>query len=98
MVFGEDKLYIFTLSNFIIGDNENRTRVRTFSLWLSTLVEPFYPLNYMVRRVGFEPTMFTLRDWFYRPMQHHHRCRRRLVENAEIESATSALQEQRSPS
>ena len=68
------RLYLF----FNGGDNENRTRVQTFSLWLYTSVEPLYPLNYMVRRVGFEPTMFTLRDWFYRPMQHHHRCRRRL--------------------
>ena len=32
---------------------------------------------YMVRRVGFEPTMFALRDWFYRPVRHRHRrCRR----------------------
>ena len=27
------------------GDNENRTRVQTFSLWLYTPVEPFYPLG-----------------------------------------------------
>lgn len=29
---------------------------------------------HLVGRVGFEPTMFTLWDRFYRPVQNHHPC------------------------
>ena len=32
----------------------------------------------MVRRVGFEPTVFTLRDWFYRPARDRHPRSRRV--------------------
>lgn len=45
----------------------------------------------MVRRVGFELTMFALRDWFYRPVRHRHRrCRR--IFGAHKKIRTSYLQ------
>ena len=45
----------------------------------------------MVRRVGLEPTTFTLRDQFYRLARDHHPRSRRVVAGAGLEPATSRI-------
>lgn len=43
--------------------------------------QPFFASleGLMVRRVGFEPTVFTLRDQIYSLARHRHRRRRRII-------------------